>query len=560
MESTFGAGFGGVKVHTDTQAVQMNKDLNAQAFTHGSDIYFNEGKYDDNSSEGQHLLAHELTHVVQQGKKGQVYRAVDPEFRVTGKYDGAAGDADSAYFDYDSSLVDSAEETKITTLAASTAQDYDLIGFSSEEGGDAGNRNMTNSRLNAVDRKFASKGHTGKRDKKNQFARGTNKLDYRRLRRVDMLATGTPSSEPDCSAGPVESCGTAFTDAHPRAVSQVIRAYMSMQTAPFIPGEKARVENAVAAMFGDASHYDTIKTHLLNLLIQVTDQPSTVSCHNSCDSTCANASAYMDGTTGPGAVLTLCPPFYSRSRPGPNAETLVHEALHATTGLQTDDLAYGSERGITFLDSATALKNTDSYVLFIQEINNPGSVLGGGGGNRDVIDPAITGTELADLRRVMAYLEKWVIESTAETSSLYDILVEVIGAGTWSGVSFPFYQDTMSFLAPLFGLTVPTAVPDENDQNSVAGIYDRLMRMDNLLWGTNIEIKKDPGPVRFTAGPTEPLLVNDAFLTSGQNSMVYLLLNKIVEANTAISSGHKPKYVALIEEVRKHSGHSAPAP
>jgi hypothetical protein len=46
MESRFGADFSEVKIHTDSQAVQMSKDLNAQAFTVGSNIYFNEGKYD----------------------------------------------------------------------------------------------------------------------------------------------------------------------------------------------------------------------------------------------------------------------------------------------------------------------------------------------------------------------------------------------------------------------------------------------------------------------------------------------------------------------------------
>lgn len=67
MESGIGADFSGVRVHTDASAVQMNKELGAQAFTHGSDIYFNEGKYDSGSSGGRHLLAHELTHTVQQG-------------------------------------------------------------------------------------------------------------------------------------------------------------------------------------------------------------------------------------------------------------------------------------------------------------------------------------------------------------------------------------------------------------------------------------------------------------------------------------------------------------
>ena len=67
MEGAFGADFSGVRVHTDSSAVQMNKELGAQAFTHGSDIYFNTGKYDTLSSEGQHLLSHELTHTIQQG-------------------------------------------------------------------------------------------------------------------------------------------------------------------------------------------------------------------------------------------------------------------------------------------------------------------------------------------------------------------------------------------------------------------------------------------------------------------------------------------------------------
>ncbi|MBL7696586.1 MAG: DUF4157 domain-containing protein, partial [Chitinophagaceae bacterium] len=66
MESSFGADFSGVRIHDDSSSAQMSKDLQAHAFTHGSDIYFNSGKYDVNSKQGHHLLAHELTHVVQQ--------------------------------------------------------------------------------------------------------------------------------------------------------------------------------------------------------------------------------------------------------------------------------------------------------------------------------------------------------------------------------------------------------------------------------------------------------------------------------------------------------------
>lgn len=67
MSSSFGTDFSHVRVHNDSEAVGMNKELQAQAFTHGNDIYFNEGKYNPNSPDGKFLLAHELTHVVQQG-------------------------------------------------------------------------------------------------------------------------------------------------------------------------------------------------------------------------------------------------------------------------------------------------------------------------------------------------------------------------------------------------------------------------------------------------------------------------------------------------------------
>ena len=67
MESGIGADFSNVRIHNDSNAVQMNKQLGAQAFATGNNIYFNEGKYNPNSKDGKHLLAHELTHTVQQG-------------------------------------------------------------------------------------------------------------------------------------------------------------------------------------------------------------------------------------------------------------------------------------------------------------------------------------------------------------------------------------------------------------------------------------------------------------------------------------------------------------
>ena len=66
MEPRFGADFGEVRIHSNKQAADMNREINARAFTVGQDIYFNSGAYNPGSVEGKKLLAHELTHVVQQ--------------------------------------------------------------------------------------------------------------------------------------------------------------------------------------------------------------------------------------------------------------------------------------------------------------------------------------------------------------------------------------------------------------------------------------------------------------------------------------------------------------
>lgn len=67
MSESMGADFSGVRVHTGSEAHQLNEQLSAKAFTTGSDIFFRDGAYSPGSSGGQELIAHELTHVVQQG-------------------------------------------------------------------------------------------------------------------------------------------------------------------------------------------------------------------------------------------------------------------------------------------------------------------------------------------------------------------------------------------------------------------------------------------------------------------------------------------------------------
>src|SRR3954454_3982448 len=67
MEQGFGHDFSSVRIHQDKESDRLNRSLQAQAFTTGTDIFFSGGSYRPQTDSGEPLLAHELAHVVQQG-------------------------------------------------------------------------------------------------------------------------------------------------------------------------------------------------------------------------------------------------------------------------------------------------------------------------------------------------------------------------------------------------------------------------------------------------------------------------------------------------------------
>ncbi len=67
MSDRMGFDFSHVNIHADNESANMNRQLNAKAFTAGNDIYFNAGEYNPSAEAGKRLLAHELVHTIQQG-------------------------------------------------------------------------------------------------------------------------------------------------------------------------------------------------------------------------------------------------------------------------------------------------------------------------------------------------------------------------------------------------------------------------------------------------------------------------------------------------------------
>ncbi|NJD51970.1 MAG: DUF4157 domain-containing protein [Candidatus Methanoperedens sp.] len=128
FESAIGADFSNVNIHTGTDAAEMNKELGAQAFTHGSDIYFNEGKYDPASISGKRLLAHELTHTVQQGS---ALRTKKQTAGVEGGYLTGVPDVQAAWYNFDIPFTDYQFDPSIEGVknAANIAIDTAVEGF-----------------------------------------------------------------------------------------------------------------------------------------------------------------------------------------------------------------------------------------------------------------------------------------------------------------------------------------------------------------------------------------------------------------------------------------------
>ena len=86
MERGFGRDFSQVRLHTDGTAAEMSSSISAKAFTHGNDIYFGHGQYSPSTTEGQQLVAHELTHVAQNSQKVARDRDINAENKIVDFY------------------------------------------------------------------------------------------------------------------------------------------------------------------------------------------------------------------------------------------------------------------------------------------------------------------------------------------------------------------------------------------------------------------------------------------------------------------------------------------
>ncbi|MDT5267905.1 MAG: hypothetical protein QOH49_91 [Acidobacteriota bacterium] len=506
FEARFNQDFGHVRVHTDAQAADSARAVNAQAYTLGGNVVFDRGRFSPDTAEGRRLLAHELTHVVQQadGPPRSIHRVTNADLSITGLAPELAVVNNIIRFDYNQTTIPAVENPKIATQATPAARDVTLNGFTSEEGSATSRTNLINARIGSVTSALATAGHTGPKRPNPQPAVSEGNRDYRSMRIVEIVNTPVsssggppppvPTSVTNCATTSTVPCGTTYSNASPIADTKISAAITAL-TSP-----NAATTAAVATHFG-ATPAATLLTNITALQTKMTalhgNHSDATDCHlGDCDGTCgAGAAAYVNRGVTPHKMI-LCEPFVNNPVPGSRADTLIHEALHATPGVLTEDIAYAHTRRIRTLTDAEKLKNTDSYVNLIRILHDPTAVITSP--PADAVSGTANATETAFAQRAIDFLEQWLIAAKFTTGSLYAEINKAVPPGpdrtAWTTTRH-WFHGTMQNLSPLFGLTnpgvlAPFAPPARDDKVRVAGIGDRYLRMRTVMHGRPVTLTK----------------------------------------------------------------------
>jgi hypothetical protein len=571
FEPRFGHDFSNVRIHTDSVAAKSAQSINALAYTTGNDIVFNSGQYSPETSSGQKLIAHELTHVVQQSTNIQskkIQRA-NNGFDITGINPG--GEANVIYFDQGSATIDASQQPKIKPLAAPPLKNLTLIGTSSEEGNAAGNLAIINNRINAVDTELFKAGQRGVKTHTPQAAAGEGNLNYRTVRAVEVIDTPgvvpvggvQPAAVPPCAvsvANPnpeLTVCEPMFGNAFPVGDTWINDAITKIEA----NDPQAVIE--MNTLFPGVLH-PTILDHLKkDISPQYKNLPAQHQCHNTCDGRCSRP-AFND-KVGAASMMTLCSPgFLTNNNNDENAETLVHENLHGTPNVATVDTAYATTRLIGSLTGVQALQNTDSWVLLIMRLGSkvatPVPVADKYAGMTVGV-----GSEEEFAKRAVAFLEQWLLTAEFDSSLLYSAIDKNIGRGGGWDPADDWSPTGVHRLAPLFKLTDPGAAspflktPAAIDKVKMAGIFDRYTSMRQAVYLKPLTVtKNDAVPDGWAPNLGNTITVTTPFFGKSDTDAVLHLMKLISTSIGNIPAALVKAYADGADQLRQNRGGIGP--
>jgi hypothetical protein len=499
---------------------------------------------------------------VEKGEEEKLQRAPQPhsDFVIRGINPDSGSFPGTIFFEFASAYVNSGERGKLTALATPPARSLTLTGTVSEEGDAGFNTALMNSRIGNVSEWLKIKGHKGPRIPNPQPGLTSGNKDYRKQRAVDIIETPgveppggvKPAHVPDCDAGFVEPCPVMIL---PYGLSLWWLTAALNQMSLATPAIRAQVGTLFPGV-----PFATVEDNLKKLKTQMGILPSVIECHNDCDGSCDRGA--KNNGTGATSKMTICSSFHDDST-SEQAETFLHESLHATPSVATVDTAYSTTRLIETLTGAQALQNTDSYVLLILRLAGVAPMPS----DPPPVDNFIglTGPEEAIAKPAIALLEQWLLSSESDSSFVYEGINKNIGnliggVAQWNADQ-EWQAGLMHLISPHFGLTDPgdtspfRVTPVETDKWIMAGVYDRYEKMMRAVYQTPIDIKKFPvGLGRWAPGMGPSVEIGNPFFDPGLtlfDRVKYLLTLLIKSAPGTIPSSRVNAYIESADVFRK---------
>lgn len=380
FEQRLGHDFSAVRVHDDGRAHSLADAYGARAFTYGPDIFFARGQLDPYGSSGRHLLAHELTHTVQQDGDTTVRRLVSTNYpRIKdllsyGIFDWAVRDAEAH------EVVRSFSSMSPLDLADTVAK-------------------LDEDNHKYIDRLFENVTD----DDKRTFETTLQAIQGSRRWKVKDAAGKEEHRTDSCSP---EDRGK-LDAANVTGLAWIGTAVTKLNTFIADPKGKAATE-AGAAMkthfkAADADTATRLVVRLRALAADLHSGRASVECAAPTDQTCVDSGAYATG----GPTMRYCPSFFEKDDES-RAGTYVHESAHLFTENlgerhHATDRAYIHERLYAALTTAEAFDNADTYEALIRQL--------GSGKEVEITAPQDSisdcGESSDDVRNAVARAERW---------------------------------------------------------------------------------------------------------------------------------------------------------
>ncbi len=564
MEPRFRHNFSQVRVHTNDDAADSAKSINAKAYTSGNNIVFGEGQYKPESTSGKNLIAHELTHTIQQNSGSSIRRAA-VDYQIRDLPPNTARFPTMIFFDRGSHAIEASEQTKINTFATgSTATNATLKGIASEDGG-ANSTPVATNRANTVDTALGAAGHTGTRTTTTDITSGLGNIDYRKFRAVEIIPTGASSSVPPTPSAVPCSTQTNYPTPLDDGITEAKRV-IDIGINRLSASPRTAATNGSLQTFFRANNdatantvHDKLQNSTSGLKKHVHDM--TLPARHNCLNVCNNVGGTNRGC--PNGVMTMCPDFWTDSLTE-RADLLIHEGAHGAGQICSKDHAYDHTRLFAHLTTALALQNSDSYLLFLKQLAGQSVSFGPSTADTTTGFDALI-NEDDRIEKSIAWLEKYLIGTYIQLGLLYKKLVEHHDNSTsWNA---GFYRNMMTLLETHFPeLEAPPSVISANrgDLMKIAAIHDRYRIMRNIYRGSPLNLQRvgTGTTTSWQSGPGVDVNVGDDFFTLNATPMpqVLFLLAKLVSATPHISGAFESRYVNFLEAFRVSRTQPAPPP